>query len=125
LDTYNANSKIFKTLLEKYNDLYNNQHHKEMMQKKTDEIFNIIDRLRGLLKEYETTENSAILKTAMDLQINELYPEIRNMKLIQNQIQELIDHGEGKYSVFTYPVALDKIDHDFGEKPSVIKFHRE
>ena len=46
LETYNANSKIYKTLLDKYVDLYDNKHKKDMAVKKSDEIFRIIESIR-------------------------------------------------------------------------------
>jgi hypothetical protein len=126
LDTYNANSKIFKNLLEKYNELYDNKDTQELIKKKSESVFMLIEKIRDLLKEYEKTENLAILKTAMDAQINELYPEIRNIRLLKNEVVELNeDEDEGKFSVFTYPIALNKIDYDFGEKATVIKFHKD
>ena len=125
LDTYNANSKIYIDLLNKYNELYDNKHTKEMVQKKSDEIFMIIEKIRDLLKEYETTENPGILKTAMDMQVKDLYPEIRNLKLLKNEVVELNESDDGIFSVFNYPVALNKIDHDFGEKATVIKFNKD
>lgn len=125
LDTYNSNSKIYKSLLDSYNDLYDNKHKKEMLRKKSDEIFRIIEKIQDLLKEYETTENPSILKTAMDLQIKELYPEIRNSRLMKNEILELNEPNENVYKIFTYPIALNKLDHVFGEKPTVIKFHKD
>jgi len=125
LDTYNANSKIYIDLLNKYNELYDNKHTKEMVQKKNDEIFMIIEKIRDLMKEYETTENLGILKTAMDMQVKDLYPEIRNLKLLKNEVVELNESDDGIFSVFNYPIALNKIDHDFGEKATVIKFNKE
>ena len=125
LDTYNANSKSYIDLLNKYNELYDNKHTKEMVQKKSDEIFIIIEKIRDLLKEYETTENPSILKTAMDMQIKDLYPEIRNLKLLKNEVIELNESDNGIFSVFNYPVALNKIDHNFGEKASVIKYNKD
>jgi len=125
LDTYNANSKIYIDLLNRYNELYDNKHTKEMVQKKSDEIFIIIEKIRDLLKEYETTENPSILKTAMDMQIKDLYPEIRNLKLLKNEVVELNESDNGIFSVFNYPVALNNIDHVFGEKATVIKFNKD
>jgi hypothetical protein len=125
LETYNANSKIYIDLLNKYNELYDNKHTKEMVQKKSDEIFTIVEKIRDLLKEYETTENPSILKTAMDMQIKDLYPEIRNLKLLKNEVVELNESDNGIFSVFNYPIALNKIDHVFGEKATVIKYNKE
>jgi hypothetical protein len=124
LETYNSNSKIFKNLLDKYNELYENKDKKEMIQKKSETIYLLIEKINDLLKEYEKTNNKSILKLAINMQINELYPEIRNMRLLKNEVLELNEEEEGKFKVFSYPVALNKIDYDFGEKATVIKFNK-
>uniref|UniRef100_A0A6C0JEN0 Uncharacterized protein n=1 Tax=viral metagenome TaxID=1070528 RepID=A0A6C0JEN0_9ZZZZ len=125
LENYNANSKIFKDLLVKYNELYNNKEKEESINKKTEKIYLLIEKVRDLIKEYKKTENHRILKTAVDVQINELFPEIRNMKLLLNEVVELNQDESGKFTIFNYPVALNKIDYDFGEKASVIKFQKD
>jgi hypothetical protein len=125
LDTYNSNSKIFKNLLEKYNELYDNKDTKELIQKKSDTIYLLIEKMRDLLQEYEKTENPTILSTVVDMQIKELYPEIRNLKLLKNEVVEVNESDDGKYTVFNYPIPLNKIDYDFGEKATVIKFHKD
>ena len=96
-----------------------------MIQKKSDTIYLLIEKIHDLLKEYEKTNNTSILKSAINMQINELYPEIRNMRLLKNEVLELNQYDENKYKIFTYPVALSKIDYDFGEKATVLKFQRE
>jgi hypothetical protein len=125
LDTYNSNSKIFKNLMEKYNDLYDNKETKELIQKKSDTIYFLIEKIRDLLQEYKKTENNSILKTAMTIQINELYPEIRNLKLLKNEVVEVNESDGGKFTVFNYQIPLNKIDYDFGEKATVMKFHKD
>jgi len=125
LETYNTISKMYKQLSEKYVDLYDSKDEKVLVQKKNDEIFVLVEKVRDLLKEYELTENPGILKAAMDLQVNELYPEIRNLRLLKKEVVELIEPEEEFYQVFRYPVSLDKIDHDGGEKAAVIKFTME
>jgi hypothetical protein len=122
LDAYHKNSILYNELLTKYNDLYHNKDNAELTQKKNDQIFILIEKIRNLLTEYEKTENPGILKLALNTQINELYPEIRNMRLLKNEINEMNENDKGEFSVFNYPVQLSKIDHNLGEKPSVIKF---
>jgi len=125
LDTYNANSKIYKQLLEKYVDLYDNEHKKKMVEDKLNQIFILKDKLSSLLKEYEISQNPLVLTSAMNLQINELYPEVRNLRLLKNEISELYEPEENKFKIFNYPVLLENIDHDFGEKATVLKFQKE
>jgi hypothetical protein len=122
LNTYNKNSDVYKDLLATYENLFDNKNNEDLKHKKMDDIFILKEKLRDLLIEYEKTENGSILKSAMDLQINELYPEIRNLRLLQNEVLELNEHDNNHFSIFKYPVQLSKIDHNLGEKPEVLKF---
>jgi hypothetical protein len=44
---------------------------------------------------------------------------------MKNEVLELNEPSENVYKIFTYPISLNKIDHVFGEKPNVIKFHKD
>jgi len=125
LDAYNENSKIFKKILDRHNELYNNKDQAELVNKKSEVIFILIEKMNDLIKEYEKTGNNSILKTVVNMQIKDLYPEIRNLKLLKEEIVELNEPDEGKYRVFKYPVNLTKLDYNFGEKAQVIKFHKD
>jgi hypothetical protein len=124
LENYNKDSKMHKELLDHYNELYNNNYKQEQIKKKSEEIQSLISKVHYLLEEYEKTENTEILKLAMTTQVNELYPEIRNMKLLKNEIMELLELKPDNYSVFQYPVLLKDIDYIPGQKPSVMKFQK-
>jgi len=122
LKSYNLNSQSYTELLDKYNELYDNKDKTEMTLKKSNNIFILIEKIRDLLIEYDKTENPSVLKTAMDMQINELYPEMRNLRLLKNEVLELNEFKEDHFSIFNYPCQLQKFDHNLGENPSVIKF---
>jgi len=125
LDAYNENSKIFKKILDRHNELYNNKDQAELIKKKSEMIFTLIEKMNDLLKEYEKTGNNAILKTVVNMQIKDIYPEIRNLKLLKEEIVELNEPDEGKFKVFKYPINLSKIDYNFGENATVIKFNKD
>ena len=121
----NYNSKIFKKILDRHNELYNNKDQADLIKKKSEVIFTLIEKMNDLLKEYEKTGNNSILKTVVNMQIKDIYPEIRNLKLLKEEIVELNEPDEGKFKVFKYPINLSNIDYNFGENATVIKFNKD
>jgi hypothetical protein len=132
LEEYNFDSIMFKELLDRHNENYNNPHKKELIQKKSDAIYKYIENIRELLKEYEKTENKEILKSAVYIQTKDLLPEINNLRLLSNEVMEInydvvIAGGFGatpllNYYLFKNDVALSKNDFTFGEPPRVLHF---
>ena len=57
LEKFNSNSNIYKSLLDKNNDLYHSVDRIRLIEKKNDEIFHLNERVNALLKEYENTQN--------------------------------------------------------------------
>lgn len=125
LKLYNEDSIIYKEILDKYNSLYNNEHNKEYIQKKSEHVFRLIEDNHNLIEEYKRTNQIEFLKTAIQLQINEIIPEIKNIQMLKNEIVEMNETTVSNKKIntlFTYPVSLSKIDFINGEPESVIKF---
>lgn len=125
LEAYNEGSKTFKGLLDRQNELFFNKDKKELIDKKNDTVFRLIETIRKLLEEYVKTANRKLLETAMDLQVNELLPEIRNLRILKSEIMQINESEKSNvttYGLFKFPVELDKLDHSFSEPPRVIKF---
>ena len=123
---------MFKDLLDRHNENYNNPHKKELIQKKKDAIYKYIENIRELLKEYEKTDNIEILKSVVYIQTKDLLPEINNLRLLSKEIMEMnietiVAGGFGalpliNYYLFKNDVALSKNDFTFGEPPRVLQF---
>lgn len=123
LEAYTQNSKEFKALLDLYTDLYESEHKREQINKKNGEIFVLNEKIQALLAEYEKTENREVLMTAMVMQVKELGPEVRNLRILENEVTEVgVGDKEGEYRLCQYPIALSKLDYSFGEPPRIIKF---
>jgi hypothetical protein len=117
LQNYTENGEIYKTLLDNYNSLYNNKEKQQAIINKLGDIFKLIENNRVLLEDYNKTGNREILSTALDLQVKELAPEIRNLRMLKHGIMEM-----DQEKLVRYPVTLEKTDHLSGEPPRVIKF---
>lgn len=127
LDEYTTNSKTFKTLFDRQNELFYNEDKAKLIEKKNGEIFRLLERNSELLKEYARTKNNEILKTAVQIQVREIIPEQRNLRNLKNEIMEISvaqKNNQSEYSLFQYPVALTKLDYNFGEPPRVRKFNK-
>jgi len=125
MDAYNENSMLFKELMDKYVEYYHDPHKAEMMLKKDEKVFLLIEKVRELLKEYEKTENPEMLKMAMQIQINDIYPEIRNRRMLENEVMELdsrMKGGKEEFRIFKYPVYISKVVDIIGEQPRVVKY---
>jgi len=128
LETYNEDSGMFKILLDHHNENFHNEHKKELIQKKNDFIFKLTERVRGLLDEYKKTNNREFLKSAVELQVKDLLPEIRNLRLLSSELMEMIPiekmNKPTKYTLFKKDVVLSKMDFDFGEPARVMNFQK-
>lgn len=132
IEEYNFDSGMFKDLLDRHNEHYNNSHKKELIQKKKDAIYKYIENISVLLKEYEQTDNIEILKSAVYIQKNDLLPEISNLRVLSNELMEMnyevvIEGGFGvlpliNYYLYKNEVSLSKNDFTFGEPPRVVHF---
>jgi hypothetical protein len=128
LETYNEDSGMFKILLDHHNENFHNEHKKELIQKKNDLIFKLTERVRGLLDEYKKTNNREFLKSAVELQVKDLLPEIRNLRLLSSELVEMIPiekmNKPTKYVLFKKDVVLSKMDFDFGERARIMNFQK-
>lgn len=140
LDDYTILSGAMKDLFDKDNENFNNPEKKELIQKKREIIFEYIENIKRLLEEYEKTDDRDILKSAVEIQVNDLLPETKNLRLLMSEHMEMtmdveyfIDIEEygveevGKktgnvFYLFKHDVALSKLDYTFGEQPRVIHF---
>lgn len=126
LENYNIDNRIFKELTDKHDENYSNEHKKDLIERKRNTIFMYAEQIANLIEEYKKTENRELLKTAMTLQINNLLPETRNLRLLMNEHMEVnqfkYPSGRIENYLFQNPVALSKLDYNSDEPPRVIKF---
>jgi hypothetical protein len=125
LETYNTDSAIYKELVDVYTDYFHNKHNKETIQKKDQIVFTLNERVKGLLEEYVKTDNHELLSEAVRVQVREIYPEIRNRRMLVNEVMELdreLVSNKEVFTIFKYPIELSKLDYHSGEKPRVLKY---
>ena len=126
LENYNIDSRILKELIDEREENYSSEHKKDLIERKRNTIFMYAEQIGNLLAEYKKTENRELLKTAMTLQVNNLLPETRNLRLLMHEHTEVNMHvhtnGRIENSLFQIPFSLAKYAHNTDEPPRVIKF---
>jgi len=123
LNDYNETNVMLKELSDKYNENYHNPQKKELIQKKREVIYRYIENVRALLKEYENNENRELLRTAVQLQVEKLFPETENLRrLISEHMEMTTDKEYINHYLFKNEVSLSKNDFTFGEPQRVIHF---
>jgi hypothetical protein len=133
LEDYNFTSGMFKELYEKNIELHNDPMRKELIIKKENDIFKLMETINKLLEEYEKHNNKEILRNAVEIQVKEIIPEMENLRRLKYELMEMdnitINAGGFGKSIIDVNckltqryVNLSKHDFTFGEEPSVIKF---
>jgi hypothetical protein len=112
IDEYEENHQTYIKLIEQHNDIYYGDIRRNCIEEKTKHIFEIISAIKKLLNEYSKTNpnyssslssndsndydydsnenvNFNILKTAVDIQIKELFPEIHNLRMLKYEIMQM------------------------------------
>jgi len=142
---------FYKEQVDKYlklhEDSYYSDERKEKIAKKNTMIFEIINEINVLIEEYKKNGNSQLLKAAIDMQIQQLLPEIKNLRGLKHEIMEMNstratdtnkkkktedwdvdisdDEDEIKFKVHTLfqkPISLHKMESNIGDDIHVAKY---
>ena len=129
LAEFNENSALYKEFLDIYIQLFDNPEKREQLRQKNELVFRYTEKSRSLLDDYKRTQNREFLKLAVDVVHTEIAPEIAKIRHLRNEVMEVNDLSRDPdfpdFNVFTYPVALSKIDdYNAGEDRRVLHFVR-
>ena len=128
MNKYTEDSAFVKELISDYDELYNNVNKREEIARQRSKIFVIKDKIGELMDEYNKSENREVLKTAMQLQQDELMPAIENQRRLISEHMEIISESNPfrptVHYLFKNEVALMKNNILMGEPPRVIHFIR-
>jgi len=121
MEDYSTDNTILKNVTDNYNDIYENEERREKIREKQFLIDEKKSMIHDWIQEYAGSGNSIILRQAMETYVNELMPEIRNLRFLLNEINEVIGTGD-KRILFQKSVQLQKLDFTFNETPKVERF---
>lgn len=128
----------YTELLQKNNQLYKDEIRSELIARKTQHIYDLISAINELIQQYKKDNNKQLLRTAMEIQVKELNPEINNLRILRYEIMEMIyknakkvvsegtdkeDTQDYKESIlFQRYHSLQKMEYLTGKPPNVVKF---
>jgi hypothetical protein len=133
IENYNTDSSMYKDLLTNHNELYYSTERREKMIEKLEKIEQLKIAMKNMIEKYETENNPKLLHDLVSLQINQLQPEMENLRRLKYDIMEM-DNQVSKSGNELAPkeviickmiqkeVALPKIDYTFGEPARVVKY---
>lgn len=122
LDNYNETSIAYKEIFDDYEKTYNNMHKRELIQRKNSEIYELVETIHTMMNEYTKTNNTEILKTAVQMQMEELIPKIEFLRRLKYDIMEMVEDKNEQYHLVQREVPLSKIDFTYSEPSHVIKY---
>ena len=120
LELFNDTNVLYSAAQKRYDELYNNPDKRETILKKSDMVHEIQQRMVGTLGEYaKQNNNKRLLKSALDIYVNELTPEMSNLGRLKYDICEMIEDTD---TLFQAEVALAKMEYVYDKPPAVEKF---
>ena len=123
LELYTSDSKIYKEVLDRHNNLYENEEKRIQISKKTQEIYDIIAEINSHMKEYEISGTRESLSSALHIQKRDLIPAIQNLRMKKWGLMEMSVSPENDASkLIQIEVPLNKSEFIYGEDPRVIKY---
>jgi hypothetical protein len=92
-----------------------------------------MDTVQAILDEYKKTDNKETLRNAVEIQVNELIPEMENLRRLKYEwtdveITEKYTGGFGRNTIernnrlVQRDIVLSKNDYTFGGIPEIINF---
>jgi hypothetical protein len=118
LEEYNADMVIYKEIKCKYDETFDNTSQKESIDRKTEEMYALIAKLKNIYHtKINDTNRDSITRDIVEEYIHELMPMIRTLRMMKNKIMEFAGT-----QLIKYPYTLDQLQYTFKEDPRVIKF---
>lgn len=117
LEEYLGESKQYLDYVDFYNKFHNNMNRTELIKRQTEKVYEIRGRIKDTLEEYKKdTFNKSILNIALNIQKNELIPELSSLRRLKYDVVEMINDelNEKEYPISSF---VDQIS-----SPQVIKF---
>lgn len=121
-EEYSELSQFLKELMDEYTDTYLNEERELKMAKKLTEIYRIKERLTELFNSFKESEDMNLLRDAMKVYVDDLKPEMNNLRLLQYSLCEMVVDGS-KSRLIQHEIPLVKRDFSIGSSfPKVQQF---
>ena len=125
LKEYNLDSGIYKEMVDKHDELFNNIEKEENIQDKKRQIFEIIDTNKQLMDKYHSEGKQQIITDMVRNNKDDLHRYTRTLRNLKNEVMEVnYDDKTRMHTLFQYPVLYDKLEINIEEPVNVVKFDR-
>ena len=122
LENYTKSSEHYKTVHDIHEQLHKNMHKKELIERKTSEIYELLENIQIMLNEYDKTKNIEILKTLVQMQKDELIPKVEFLRRLKYEVMEMYEDKHEVLHLVQNGIPLSKIDYTYSEPARVVKF---
>lgn len=122
LKEYSDKNEIFRDLTINYKLLNDNEHKRELINKKMEIIYSIIDRMDNIHKIYHKELDLQLLKDMMYIKVKELDPEILALRQLKYELCEMNINDCNIEELFQRENSLLTITYSFDELPHTIKY---
>ena len=124
LANYNEVSEFYKDYYDKYEQTYNNKHKQELIVRKNEEIYELLEAIQKITNEYTKTHNLELLKSTVQMQMDELVPKIEFLRRLKYEIMEMHEDKHEIMHLVQKEVALSNLDYTYSEPGHVIKYSK-
>jgi hypothetical protein len=117
LEAFNEVSGIYEEQMQKYIEMYFSKEKMEIIHKKSNKMNTILEEIKTMVDDYRENENPETLKTAMELYVHDLIPEVDNLRRLKYEMVEMENNV-----LYQWPVGLQKMENNYLEYPEVVHF---
>lgn len=117
LERYNEISSVYEDCLKARNELYFDEQREEQIAKKTEQVNRILEEIQTMVRGFTESENPDVLKTAAELYIQDLVPEIENLRRLRYEMMEVENN-----QLIQWHSGLMKMEDNYLDEPKVVSF---
>lgn len=111
LENYNTLYEEFNYLFNRYQELYFSNEKEEEIKNKINKVYEYLEDIKRILNEYKETNNEELLKDATQIHVENILPELRNMRQLKYETKEMIiDYDKGISEVYQLPYNIEKLE---------------
>jgi len=118
IEEYNDFNQLYMSIKETYDKQMKDPVREQLIERKTEQVYQLISAIKTLIKQYAEEGNTVLLQTAVRMQIEELNPEILNLRRLKYEMMEM----DGNTLIQMYS-SIQKESHCLEDQlPTVIKW---
>ena len=122
LEDFNLDNNVLTMYLGKRSQVFHSEVKEKAINEKNEKLYSYVQDIQRLLKDYKESNNEEILKQAISIHINDIIPEMRNLRNIQYEVMEMeIDPIKKTNKLVQFPILFSKLEDSF-ETQRVEKF---